>query len=151
MNRIIGNVYLGDYMSALSIENLPPYEKERWAIVSVLRDCPKFHKVKQFIINIDDHSNVNIIKYFEMTYGFIQSSLDEGKNVLIHCAMGISRSTTILCAFIMKKYKKNCHDALEIIKRSRPIVSPNMGFREQLLKYQTILNHTYSRERINTF
>ena len=33
MNRIIGNVYLGDYMSALSIENLPPYEKERWAMV----------------------------------------------------------------------------------------------------------------------
>ena len=53
----------------------------------------------------------------------------------MHCQVGMSRSASLLIAFLMKEYNIGYDTALKIVKTKRPIVSPNEGFVKALLKY----------------
>lgn len=52
--------------------------------------------------------------------------------VFIHCAMGKSRSATLVCAYLIWKYHASPAAALEQLCEGRPICDPNPGFNEQL-------------------
>ncbi|KAL5507689.1 hypothetical protein ACEPAH_5307 [Sanghuangporus vaninii] len=52
--------------------------------------------------------------------------------VLVHCVMGISRSTTVVCAYLMATRHLSFPSALMFIRKRRPRVHPNYGFRRQL-------------------
>lgn len=51
--------------------------------------------------------------------------------VLVHCAMGLSRSATLVLAYLMIHENMKLEDAIEAISANRNI-SPNEGFLEQL-------------------
>lgn len=50
-------------------------------------------------------------------------------------AMGKSRSATVLCAYLMKRYRISPSEALSQIRQSRPLCEPNDGFMQQLQLY----------------
>lgn len=51
--------------------------------------------------------------------------------VLVHCAMGLSRSATLVLAYLMIHENMKLEDAIEAVSANRNI-SPNEGFLEQL-------------------
>jgi protein-tyrosine phosphatase len=65
------------------------------------------------------------------TIQFIDAAKEKG-NILIHCLAGVSRSPTIVAAYLMYKRKWRYKQALALIKQTRPFVNPNPGFIEQL-------------------
>ena len=66
---------------------------------------------------------------------FINQGLQHGQGVLVHCHMGISRSTTCVIAYLMKYEGMDLLAALTLCKKQRPIVNPNPGFMIQLRSY----------------
>ena len=50
------------------------------------------------------------------------------ENVLVHCAMGVSRSVTLCATWIMTRQRKSLQDTMEVIRLVRPEAMPNMGF-----------------------
>jgi atypical dual specificity phosphatase len=52
--------------------------------------------------------------------------------ILVHCSAGISRSPTVVAAYLMKHEGMTLKAALGHIVRVRPQVSPNAGFLKQL-------------------
>jgi hypothetical protein len=64
--------------------------------------------------------------------------------VLVHCAAGVSRSTTVLLAWMMKTYKLSLNKALKIVRDRRPIVNPNHGFLRVLQEYERFLQRYHS-------
>ena len=52
--------------------------------------------------------------------------------VFVHCKEGMSRSATIVIAFLMKSMNLRFDNALKYVQTRRPIVDPNPGFRKQL-------------------
>jgi protein-tyrosine phosphatase len=64
---------------------------------------------------------------FEETNRFLTDALKKG-NVLVHCFAGISRSATVVIAFLMKYKKMNFEEAFEFTKQKREIINPNFGF-----------------------
>jgi len=101
--------------------------------------------VSHFKINgckLYDDPNSDISKYFDTTYNFIDSHIKQKKNVLVHCMAGISRSTTIVLNYILrKKYEltfiKNPYtvadDIINYVRTKRYIINPNSGFIKQLM------------------
>lgn len=48
---------------------------------------------------------------------------------------GISRSTTVVVAYVMAVTELSCQEVLEAIRTVRPVANPNPGFRQQLAEF----------------
>jgi protein-tyrosine phosphatase len=46
--------------------------------------------------------------------------ISRGKNVLVHCAMGVQRSATIVACYLLKYYKADINTTILHIKHRRP-------------------------------
>ncbi|KAL2843965.1 protein-tyrosine phosphatase-like protein [Aspergillus pseudodeflectus] len=139
MNKVPGrNIYIGGIFSlknkaALSRANITH-------VVSVLRLQPTddtFLTYQHHHIEVDDVEDENILEHFPAAIGFIQSGLNSGGGVLVHCAMGKSRSATICIAYLLHHQQSafTPQSALALLRESRPLCEPNPGFMKQLELY----------------
>jgi len=53
-------------------------------------------------INVNDELCVDICQYFEKTNSFLHTCKQKGEKVLVHCQMGISRSSTVVLAYLIR-------------------------------------------------
>jgi protein-tyrosine phosphatase len=67
----------------------------------------------------------------------INEQADGNKNrVLVHCAMGMSRSATGAIMFLMRLFQCGFEDVFEFVKTQRQETDPNEGFIEQLRRFE---------------
>ncbi|KAF7589139.1 tyrosine protein phosphatase yvh1 [Aspergillus hancockii] len=136
MNRIPGqNIYIG---GIFSLKNKAALERANIThVLSVLRLQPQKETLTSFqhhSIDVDDVDDENLLEHFPSAIKFIQSGLDADGGVLVHCAMGKSRSATICIAYLLHQQPSALtpQSALAIIRESRPLCEPNDGFMKQL-------------------
>ncbi|KAJ3574685.1 hypothetical protein NP233_g1586 [Leucocoprinus birnbaumii] len=130
-------LYLGNFAAAQS-----PEHRKKLAIthlLSVCNECPLSSSgptgLAHLQITVEDTEYSDLLIHLPKTSRFIQEALQEGGRVLVHCVMGVSRSTTVVAAFLMKHRKMDARSALRYIKQRRPQVHPNYGFIKQLDTY----------------
>ena len=63
--------------------------------------CPVHYHL---MIPLEDKSNADLLDYFDKTNEFLHSHLQEGRNVLVHCKSGRSRSVAVVIAYLQRKY-----------------------------------------------
>ncbi|RBA21768.1 hypothetical protein FPRO05_00117 [Fusarium proliferatum] len=56
------------------------------------------------IIPLEDNANSNLIDHFDETNAFIKLHSSKGRNILIHCKSGRSRSVAVLIAYLQQKF-----------------------------------------------
>ncbi|KAK9460486.1 dual specificity phosphatase, partial [Lipomyces oligophaga] len=71
---------------------------------------------------------------------FMALRSSQGKRVLVHCQCGVSRSATLLVAFVMKENGWDVNRAYTWVKSKAPAIGPNMGLIYQLMEWSKILN-----------
>lgn len=76
-----------------------------------------------------------------------QEQLEE-KVVLFHCRMGISRSATLLIAYLMKSRSMTLKEAFNLVKKQRPKAHPSPIFSEALLKFEKLVHPECSSNSI---
>ncbi|KAK2866778.1 hypothetical protein Q7C36_002834 [Tachysurus vachellii] len=83
-------------------------------------------------VQAPDSRDFNLSVFFYTTADFIHTALaqDSGK-VLVHCARGVSRSATLVLAYLMIYEWLTVAEAIEAVRGNRNIL-PNVGFLEQL-------------------
>jgi protein-tyrosine phosphatase len=77
---------------------------------------------------IRDEIDEDITAYFEECFQFMDKCRLEGKNVLVHCIMGASRSASMVIYYLMRGEKMTLKDAFHMTKGKRPVVRPNPRF-----------------------
>ncbi|KAJ8107079.1 hypothetical protein OPT61_g9113 [Boeremia exigua] len=106
----------------------------------------KFSHLKHFHIRADDHPNADLLQHFPEAVRYIDQALGDVEKsksnqaqteaadagVFVHCAMGKSRSATLVVAYLMWKYHLGAEAALDQLCEGRPVCDPNPGFKEQL-------------------
>ncbi|XP_063077529.1 uncharacterized protein LOC134467619 [Engraulis encrasicolus] len=85
-----------------------------------------YHGVEAF-----DCPSFDLSPFFYSAAKFIKSAMDISGKVLVHCAMGLSRSSTLVLAYLMIHENKTLPDAIREVAQNRNIC-PNQGFLEQL-------------------
>ncbi|KAJ7471287.1 protein-tyrosine phosphatase-like protein [Mycena galericulata] len=61
------------------------------------------------------------------------------RRILVHCSAAVSRSPTVIAAYLISKHNMSLHSALRILVTSRPAVCPNAGFLAQLKSLEMTL------------
>lgn len=56
--------------------------------------------------------------------------------MLVHCVGGVSRSSTIVIAYLMLKHGFSLNDAYDYVKDKKSNISPNFNFMQQLLDFE---------------
>lgn len=69
-----------------------------------------------------------------------EEAYQSGQGVLVHCQAGVSRSATVVIAYLMKHTLMTMTDAYKYVRSRRPVVSPNLNFMGQLLEFERDLN-----------
>ena len=97
----------------------------------------KFSDIKYCKVLVMDSEDENISRFFRIAYEFIEEAMHENQSgsnnvVLVHCALGVSRSATIVIMFLMRTFGMSLQDSLNFLKSHRNQVDPNPGFIKQL-------------------
>jgi protein-tyrosine phosphatase len=149
MDRVFNHIYISDWYSSND-----PYLLYKNNIKAVLtietrnkdNDIINYYKNKgiDFLyLYLHDSANENIDKYFDLSYDFIDKHVRKGENVLVHCYAGISRSTTLVLNYLLRKaysYNENKNIKptymldyfINLVRQNRPRIKPNPGFINQL-------------------
>ncbi|XP_053160704.1 dual specificity protein phosphatase 13-like isoform X1 [Hemicordylus capensis] len=87
----------------------------------------EYHGVRAY-----DLPNFDISKFFCSAAEFIHKALTTpGAKILVHCAVGISRSSSLVLAYLMIFHHLSLVEAIQTVKEHRWI-HPNRGFLKQL-------------------
>ena len=137
-------LYLGGLVSAMNIKFMQ--EKSITLVVNTAAglEChfPKFAKIGQLYeqngvkrLHLNYHDVVDQeIEWSELLFVLeaIQETIKSGHGVLVHCAQGRSRSSTVILAYLMWKNGMHYDEALEFVQSRRSMSQPNQGFESRL-------------------
>ena len=93
----------------------------------------KEEEIDYFYLPIDDCEDQELIQScVKPVFDIIEKY--PGKNILIHCYMGISRSVSCVIYYLIMKLGLNYEDALALVRKTRKVADPNDGFAEALIQ-----------------
>ncbi|KAG6872977.1 hypothetical protein C0995_004516 [Termitomyces sp. Mi166 len=88
-------------------------------------------------LKIEDSPFVELAAHLPTTTQWIRDAYlgNPDARILVHCAEGISRSVSIVAAFLIAQYGWTPSEAVQFIKTKRRVADPNFGFVAQLEEY----------------
>ncbi|ODN06105.1 Dual specificity phosphatase DUPD1 [Orchesella cincta] len=144
MDEVYPGIYVGDEASAKDTKGL-----ELAGITHVLNasyitsasslgvnTSAQFYQIRSFkceFLGIPalDIMTFKISPFFDQAANFIESALNSNGKVLVHCYMGVSRSATLVMAYLMLKKKMSATEALSQLRTARNVF-PNDGFMDEI-------------------
>ncbi|KAF9564557.1 hypothetical protein EC968_004470 [Mortierella alpina] len=85
------------------------------------------------------HHQKNLKDEFPVAFKFIEETRSLGGKVLVHCQLGVSRSASLVIAYVMKTRQLGLSDAYEFVKARSGVISPNMSLMYQLAEFEKSL------------
>ncbi|EDV21191.1 uncharacterized protein TRIADDRAFT_30465, partial [Trichoplax adhaerens] len=107
-------------------------------ILSIYELAKPTHKEYKYkCIRIPDHEHQDISQFFKECIEFIhECRYDENLILTCQAVCGVSRSVTVVAAYLMAISNMSWRQSLNAVKASRTQANPNSGFRRQLMKFE---------------
>ncbi|XP_041916636.1 dual specificity protein phosphatase 22-A isoform X1 [Alosa sapidissima] len=135
MNKVIDGLYLGNIRDSENVDSLS--KNGITHILSVYNNAkPVLKDMTYLCIHAADASSQNLSQHFKECISFIHECRLNGGACLVHCLAGVSRSTTMVVAYLMTVTNYGWEDCLSSVKAVRSFVGPNYGFQQQLQEFQ---------------
>jgi len=90
-------------------------------------------------IDVPDTVEGVLQPYFEECNAFMKKAIAEGSGVLVHCHRGMSRSSTMVIAYMMAEMGMSLEEGHGLVKACRQCMRPNDAFVDQMAKYEVFL------------
>lgn len=138
ITKVTDNLFISDIATAFNKEELKNLGITH-VLSTVLGLEPAFPDDFDYKnIYLRDIPDENIDKHFDECTDYIDKSIEAGGKVLVHCIKGVSRSATIIIAYLMNKKGLSFDEAFKIVKNERKCANPNKGYVNQLNKYDRL-------------
>lgn len=156
VNKVLPGLYLGNFKDARDREQLARHNITH--ILSIHDSAaPLLQEMTYLCIPAADLPTQNLTQYFKESISFMHESRLKGEGCLVHCLAGVSRSVTLVMAYLMTVTGLGWQDALSAVRVARPCAGPNMGFLRQLedfestqaIHYRTWLKEKYKENPFN--
>lgn len=123
-SEIVPGLWLGDEESANNLEFLNKYD-----IKNIIRFLPgeptvNKHGINYMLIPWNDEEICNVFKIdrditLENSFNYIENSLSNCENILVHCKRGHHRSASIVASFMIHKLNMDPVKVVNYIKSKR--------------------------------
>ncbi|XP_058848629.1 dual specificity protein phosphatase 22-A isoform X2 [Acipenser ruthenus] len=144
MNKVVDGLYLGNIRDSEDKDSLAKNGVTH--ILSVYNNAkPVLQDMTYLCIQASDSSSQNLVQHFKECISFIHESRLSGGACLVHCLAGVSRSTTVVVAYLMTVTNFSWEECLSAVKAVRSFVGPNFGFQQQLQEFQMTLVSEFRR------
>lgn len=126
-NEIVPGLWIGGVRAAKNLKFLR--DNNIQVIVNATRDIPNYYQNSDYPVfykrvPVDDsllYSDVSSMKYYlPNVVNFIETELEKGKNILIHCQSGMQRSPIIAAAYVLKTKNLTPTEALKFVVAKHP-------------------------------
>lgn len=153
-SHVIDHVYVGSGTVASSHEILLSN-----GITHILNSagyaCPEFFP-EEFVymtLWLKDSPSEDITSVLYLVFDFIEEVRKQGGRVFVHCCKGVSRSTSLVIAYLTWLQRCTFQDAFNFVKNARAVTNPNLGFACQLLQFQKQLQnaHLLSNNKLRVY
>lgn len=140
VDEVFPDVYLGDFAAACNREKLRELGITH-ILCTILGVDPVFPK--DFVyknVHLRDNERQNVMPYLDQCVEYIEAALKNGGRVFVHCMCGVSRSSTMVIAYLISRHSKAYSQALEEVREHRAVVNPNKAFQHQLVNYDVMVS-----------
>ncbi|KZT09688.1 phosphatases II [Laetiporus sulphureus 93-53] len=135
--EIVPRLYISDLASAESAASLRAH-----GITHVLSAMcgrvilPPDVPIKQLQLPLQDSPFAELAEFLPTSTAFVANALrDPNARVLVHCVQGVSRSSSVVCAYLIAEYGWTPDRALQFLLSKYSQAEPNPGFIMQLNEY----------------
>lgn len=95
--------------------------------------CPD---LEYYRVDVEDISREPIELFFHEATEFIHENVERENGVLVHCKAGVSRSPSVVIAYLIKYHNYTLYNAFAAARRLRSCVTPNLGFMLKLCEWE---------------
>jgi len=133
-----GKLYLGDMKHAKNIDALQDLGVS--FILTIFNERPQLkvdaRTFDWLYLEAHDSERQDLTKIFDRAVKFLTRAIDTTQSAAyVHCGKGVSRSASLVIAYLMKSQGWSLNRALKHAQSCRPIVNPNAGFSAQLREW----------------
>ncbi|CAB9519103.1 specificity protein phosphatase [Seminavis robusta] len=135
----LGDIYLGPKSAAGRSALSDLQAANIGGIVNCTNTFPCYHQaggIQYCTVAVNDECGADILTFLDGATNFLNMVLSRGASALVHCEMGVSRSSTVVMAYLIRFRNMTRDEAYLHIKARRPQASPNPGFWEQLNQFE---------------
>lgn len=101
-----------------------------------LESYPEVPDMAYHIVDAEDSFEYDIINlHIESFCAFLNAAEREGRRCFVHCNMGMNRSATLCCAYLIREKGMPFTEAVHHVSSRRPVVLSNRYFRLRLLRF----------------
>jgi dual specificity MAP kinase phosphatase len=136
-SEILPHLIIGNYRDASSLACLTSLGVTH--VINVTANLPLHFEaegIRYLRLPASDSGSQNLRQYFAEAIDFIDAARASKGRVLVHCQAGVSRSPTIVLAYLIARSQLSLSDAFTLVKDRRSIVAPNINFMGQLLEFE---------------
>ncbi|XP_007548796.1 dual specificity protein phosphatase 22-B [Poecilia latipinna] len=135
INKVLPDLYLGNFKDARDREQLA---RNNITHILSVHECaaPMLPEMTYLCLTATDIPSQDLTQHFKESITFMHECRLKGEGCLVHCLAGVSRSVTLVIAYIMTLTGLGWQDALNAVRVVRPCANPNLGFQRQLQEFE---------------
>ena len=123
--------------SRLKMEGMPPPLAGNGGAAGGDRGVILAPSLSYVFLPLQDNGRQSLLPFYYPVLRLVSAAIDHGAGVLVHCRLGVSRSASLVAAYLMLTGRcPTASDAIAAVRRARPIADPNLCFRVQLFSLE---------------
>ena len=140
LDEVYPNIFVGNLSSIYNTELLDNNNIKN--IVSAVAgiESPFPDKYNYLVLELIDSEYQEILETFNESNKFIDKCIENNEKVLVHCICGVSRSSTLVTAYLISKGLGKPEEIIDKLQKRRSIINPIDNFRLQLNLFYNKLN-----------